>query len=89
MKAKTEIHRFVIDVKHVKGAWILAARGYRRLDAQALPFDCLRQAIASGKTYCLELLGDLGLPCQLVIHGMDGRIKSERTYPDETPKRKG
>lgn len=30
-----------------------------------------------------------GIRAQVVIHGLDGRIKEERTYPDTTPNRKG
>lgn len=30
-----------------------------------------------------------GIRSQLVIHGKNGRIQSERTYPDTTPRRKG
>lgn len=35
-----------------------------------------------------ERLGQ-GLKTQVVVHGRDGRIKYEMTYPDETPGRSG
>lgn len=87
--AEQLIYRFVIDVLYERRGWVLRARGFRVLTKTRKPFDCQKLAIDQAAEVCRELEYYLDLPCQLVIHGKDGRIKSERTYGEDPPGRKG
>lgn len=46
--------------------------------------SAVRAAIALARKHC-----DGGGLAQVVLHGKDGRIRWERSYPDNTPRRKG
>ena len=46
-------------------------------------------AIANGALLCGYMYRDQGIRTQLVIHGKDGRIQSERTYGADPVRRKG
>lgn len=88
--AKKLIPRFVVDVKaYSPGLWVLKARGFRLLQHSRDPFMRKELAIEYGIALCQDMLEDLGLPCQLVIHKKNGKIQSERTYGKDPPEKKG
>lgn len=51
--------------------------------------DTKTDAVFWIKLICKRAFELFGERSQLVIHNKNGRIQSERTYPDTTPKRKG
>lgn len=77
--------RSVFRVQHERqaGAWVVRA-GAVIVTAALVKSTAVEDAVVMARA----LYTEHGIRAQVVIHGIDGRIQEERTYPDTTPRRK-
>lgn len=82
----SKLPRSVFRVHHERqaGAWVVKAGGVI-VTAALLKSGAVDDAVLMART----LHREHGIRAQVVIHGLNGRIQEERTYPDTTPNRKG
>lgn len=78
--------RSVFRVQHERkaGAWVVRA-GSVIVCAALLKQTAVEDAVVMARALHVEH----GIRAQVVIHGINGRIQEERTYPDTTPRAKG
>lgn len=78
--------RSVFRVQHERkaGAWVVRA-GTVIITAALVKSTAVEDAVVMARA----LYTEHGIRAQVVIHGINGRIQEERTYPDTTPNRKG
>ena len=84
-RPRTKAKRVVFRVQWSKphDAWRISGNGIRRY--RYLKANAVRLASLD----CDYLYSNSGIRTQLVIHGKDGRIQSERTYGADPVRRKG
>jgi hypothetical protein len=82
--------RLIFDVLYRNSAWYIDLRDFDKGSGRLVPaYTNKKMALQNAVTICNCLWFDAGVSCQLVIHKKNGEIQSERTYPDNTPERKG
>jgi hypothetical protein len=79
--------RVVYRVRWWSGRWVL----YRDGEAvHGMTSELTKnQAVSMGAEYARALRESEGTPSQLVIHGKNGKIQSERTYGNDPRRSKG
>lgn len=81
------LRRRVYEIRweDARGVWVVRRRNGRPIGK---PHYTKRAAVSAGARRCRRV-ERLGGRAQLVSHLKDGTYEWERTYPDETPGRKG
>lgn len=83
-RTRLKVKRVVFRVQYKRGdGWMV------RGNARTASYSFKSSAVMDGVQQCTRLYRDQGIRTQLVIHGKDGRIQSERTYGDDPARRRG
>ncbi len=74
---------FQIQFDKQRGIWIA------RVEGKPVDFDARKEALVQRTANQCRCLRMERIDSQIVIHGRDGRIQSERTYGNDPKRRKG
>ncbi len=74
------IKQLVFDVVWEDRLWKVKLRGAKRLTGISL-FINKRFAVSSATSHAVAIGRDMGVSCQVVIYGKNGKIQKETSYP--------